>query len=111
MAANRLELEHHGGDVLRWRQFSGIPLADIIILTKLALQVAAGEENGAGSALAAQRVLLTEVRPVAAHPGNGTGTADAQLTGVAVNAAFPGAGVTMGQAFFGLANALYKLAG
>ena len=57
----RLQLEHHGGDLVRLGELPGVGLADVVVLAELAVQVAAAEEDRARSCPAAQRVFLAHV--------------------------------------------------
>ena len=69
VAAICLQLQHDRCQLLNIIFRAVIGLADVIVLAELAAEVAAGEEDGAGSPPARQRKLLAQVRAVATHPG------------------------------------------
>ena len=110
MAARLLQPDHDPGQLFGLDLLAGVGLADVVILAILTAQVTVGEENRPGTAPAAQGVLLAQVRPVAAHPGQFAGAADAQFPAAPVHTAFPAAAGAVGQVFIGLGDALAQLA-
>jgi hypothetical protein len=95
-----LEQEHHLGQLLRLNLAARPALADIIVLTVLAAEVAPREEDGAGSVGATQGILLPKMGAIAGDPGANPGVARSARLG-AINIALAAAEVTPVQALIG----------
>jgi hypothetical protein len=96
VAAQLLQLDHHRRQPFGLGLEAGPGLADVGVLAEDAAQVAAGEEDGAAAAPAAQAVFLAVVGEVAADPGEAAGQAGGRLVGQPVDAAVAGAGPALG---------------
>ena len=79
MAAAILQSQHHLGQVPRRDLPPGLLLADVIVLTEEAGEIAAGEEYGARAGTANKAVLLPEVGGVAGDACKPAGAAEAPL--------------------------------
>lgn len=105
MAALLFQIEHHRRQAL-WRHgLPGHALADVVVLTVLAVQIAARKENRAGAVASTQDVLFAVMRAVAGDVGR---RADATGAGAlrAVNPAVVAAEMTLVQCGLGLCDAL-----
>ena len=111
VTATALQVEHHGRQIFGFDFVPGVGLADVVVLAKLALQVAADEENRPGAAPAPQGVFLAQMWPVAADPGPFPRAADSQFTRAAIHQAFPRAYIAGCQMLIGLSDALAKFPG
>jgi hypothetical protein len=107
VATGLLELEHDGGELLGGGWFAAADLADVIVLAVEALQVAAGEKDGAGAAVAAEGVFFTKVGAVAGDDGQLAGATGAQLVAVeTIDAAVTRADIARTEASIGPLNSL-----
>jgi hypothetical protein len=93
VASGGLEFEHQFGQHLRRIGRPGVLLADVAILAKNAMQVAAAKEQGARAARAAQNLLFAEVGKGAGHFRVAPDAAKARLVMEAVNSAMPRTGL------------------
>jgi len=97
MAALVLELDHDGGELggaEMWRiRFK--EMADFVVLTEDAAQVAGGKKDGAGAVAAHQGTLLAEMGAVARDRSKSPNAADSKSFGDAVYPAVERADGTM----------------
>src|SRR6266536_2422519 len=110
VAPHGLQLQHHGGQLLRPHLKARLLLADVIVLTEHTAQVAPGKEDGTAALPAAQAVLLAKVRKVAGHAGVAAGATDLRLVLQPVDLAVPGAYAAALQARQGTLDAPLQLA-
>ena len=104
-----LEREHHRGQFLRFDFLPVAQLADVVVLAELAVEVAPGEEDGAGATPPSQWVLFPQVGVVTGDDGPHAGLTRTG-TLVAVHAALPAAEVAGVQALVGGLHAPLQLA-
>jgi len=112
MATLGLEMEHHEGHFFRFYLPALAQLADLVVLTKLASQVAPGEEDGPRAMIPHQGRLLAEMGVVTGNhgplPGAASGPFGAQKP---IGATFPRANSTLLQASVGFLGPPFQLAG
>jgi len=97
MAAGVLQLKHHLGQVAGRCLRPNARLADVVILTEDAAQVAHREEDSAAAFDAAEAVLFTEMGEIAGHQGEATCFADGRFICQAVDVAVPRTDPALGQ--------------
>jgi len=102
-----LQIEHHRRQALRRHRSPGHALADVVVLTILAVQIAARKEYRAGAVVPTQDVLFAVVRAVAGDVGR---RADATGAGAlrAVDATVVAAKMAVMQRGLGCGDALPK---
>lgn len=111
VAAAILEVEHDPGELVGADAPAFVFVAGLPVLTEDAAQVAAGEEDGPGTAPASEAVLFAVVRTVAGYPGEATAVAEPGLAGVAGGLASAGTHLAMGEPGAGDPGAAGELAG
>jgi hypothetical protein len=95
MASLVLQVQHDGSQGFIRHFMSPSQVTDIVILAKIAEQVAVGEENGTRAMVPDQGGFFSKVGSMTGYFGPSPGQAHAFLSGQAVHSTQPGTGRTV----------------
>jgi hypothetical protein len=110
MAPDLLEFQHHGRKLAIRNRFPNALVADVVILAKIAQQVAMGEKYRAGTVSANQGLFFPEMRVIAGNHGGSPCLAYSRLAGQAIHLALPGTQHARFQEFEGIFPLLFEKA-